>query len=244
MIIFPAVDIRMGKAVRLRQGRKEDVTVFADNPLDVALRWQDQGAEYLHLVDLDAAFGDKPNFELIGQIAARLKIPVQAGGGIRDKDTAARCLDAGVSRLIIGTMALEDKKAFADLCRSFPGQIGVSLDAANGRLKSRGWLKDAGASVKDTVPELEDAGAAFIIYTDIERDGMRQGVNLNALRELLDLARVKVIVAGGVSCLDDVKAVHGLNAEVKIEGIISGRALYENSLSLPEALAWLKARKA
>lgn len=242
MIIFPAVDIRQGKAVRLRQGRKEDVTIFADSPLEAALAWQEQGAEFLHLVDLDAAFGEKPNFDLIGTIAATLKIPVQVGGGIRDMETASRYLDAGVRRLITGTLALENREEFTKLCQAFPGRIGVSLDALNGRLKSRGWLQDANLSVKEIVPELEDRGAAFIIYTDIARDGMQAGINTRALRELLDLANVPVIIAGGVSCMDDIRALCELDDKGGLEGVISGRALYEKILDLAEAINWLKSR--
>lgn len=242
MIIFPAVDIRQGKAVRLRQGRKEDATIFADKPLEAALAWQAQGAEFLHLVDLDAAFGEKPNFELIGELVAALKIPVQVGGGIRDGETAARYLDAGVKRLIIGTLALENKEEFSHLCNKFPGRIGVSLDALNGRLKSRGWLKDTDIKVRDLVPELEGRGAAFIIYTDIERDGMQAGLNLDAVKELLELARVPVIIAGGVSCLDDIRALYELDGSGRLEGVISGRALYEKTLNLAEAINWLRSR--
>ncbi len=242
MIIFPAVDIRGGKAVRLRQGRKEDVTVFTDNPLEAALRWQEEGAEFLHLVDLDAAFGEQPNYGIIEKIVNSLEIPVQVGGGIRNGEIATRYLDAGVNRLIIGTMALENPDAFSELCGSYPGRIGVSLDAYNGKLKSRGWLSDSDLSIYDLVPELESRGAAFLIYTDIERDGTQSGVNLASIRELVDLARIPVIIAGGVSNLDDIRAIYNLDKGEKIQGVISGRALYEKTLNLPEAMTWLKNR--
>lgn len=242
MIIFPAVDIRQGKAVRLRQGRKDEATVFGERPLDVSLAWQAQGAEFLHLVDLDAAFGEKPNFELIGEIAATLQIPVQVGGGIRDRKTASSYLEAGVNRLIAGTMALENREEFTALCRQFPGRIGVSLDALNGRLKSRGWEKDSGQRIIDLVPELEQRGAAFIIYTDIERDGMQSGVNLEAVKQILELAQIPVIIAGGVACLDDIRALSELDDRGRLEGVISGRALYEKTLDLAEAIRWLKSR--
>lgn len=242
MIIFPAVDIRDGKAVRLRQGRKEDATIFGDNPLEAALAWQEAGAEFLHLIDLDAAFGEKSNFEIIKKIVAALDIPVQVGGGIRDRETAARYLDAGINRLITGTMALESREDFSALCRDFPGRIGVSLDAVNGRLKSRGWLKDVDVSIQDIVPELEEGGAAFLIYTDIERDGMQAGLNLKAVKRLLELTNVPVIIAGGVSCLSDIIALYALNDSGKLEGVISGRALYEKTLDLAEAIKWLKTR--
>lgn len=243
MIIFPAVDIRQGKAVRLRQGRKEDFTIFADSPLEASLAWQGQGAEFLHLVDLDAAFGERPNFDLIGEIASTLHIPVQVGGGIRNRKTAASYLDAGVNRLITGTLALENRNEFAALCKDFPGCIGVSLDALNGKLKSRGWQKDAGQDIKDLMPELEDMGAAFIIYTDIERDGMQSGVNLGAVKHILELAHIPVIIAGGVASLEDIRALYELDEKGGLEGVISGRALYEKTLDLPEAIQWLKDRK-
>lgn len=239
MIIFPAVDIRDGRAVRLRQGRKDEVTVFGDNPVQVALEWEKRGAEWLHLVDLDAAFGDKPNFDIVARITESLNIPVQLGGGIRNMDIAARYLAAGVERLIIGTLALEDSAAFGKICERFPGRIGVSLDGVNGMLKSRGWLTETKRHISDAVPELEKLGAAFIIYTDIERDGMQSGVNLDAVNALMELATVPVIIAGGVSCLNDVRMVHKLDHGKKLQGIISGRALYEKTLDLEEARKWL-----
>lgn len=242
MIIFPAVDIRQGKAVRLRQGRKEDETIFAESPVQAALDWQRQGAEYLHMVDLDAAFGEKPNYEVIGETVASLNIPVQLGGGIRSMEIAGRYLEAGIRRLIVGTMALEDKEAFSALCAAFPQRIGVSLDAVGGKLKSRGWLKELELNIQDIVPELEEQGAAFIIYTDIERDGMQTGLNLKAIKNLLELARKPVIIAGGVATLDDVRALASLENSGPLEGVISGRALYEKTLNLPEAMQWLKNR--
>ena len=185
MILFPAVDIKGGQAVRLKRGRAEDSTVFFDDPVAAARQWQEQGAKYLHLVDLDGAFqGVSPNTELVRRICEALSIPVQLGGGIRDEETAQRWLDAGVTRLIIGTMALEDPARFAALCRAHPGRIGVSLDAENGRLKTRGWVGDTPYTLDDVVPRLADDGAAFLVYTDIERDGMQTGVNVPALTRL------------------------------------------------------------
>lgn len=240
MIIFPAVDIKNGQAVRLRQGRADDVTVFSDRPADMALHWQKQGARFLHLVDLDGAFdGRSPNTRLVQSICTRLSIPVQLGGGIRDTDSARRWLDLGVTRLITGTMALEEPTRFASLCRTFPGRIGVSLDAANGRLKSRGWVTDTGLTVDEALPRLLADGAAFIIYTDISRDGMRSGVNLPALEHLVRGSSVPVIASGGVATLDDIKALHPLARSGKLEGVIVGRAIYENTLDLGEAMRWI-----
>ncbi|WP_165079461.1 MULTISPECIES: 1-(5-phosphoribosyl)-5-[(5-phosphoribosylamino)methylideneamino]imidazole-4-carboxamide isomerase [unclassified Desulfovibrio] len=244
MIIFPAVDIKGGKAVRLRRGRADDATVFADDPAEAARHWERLGARWLHVVDLDGAFeGHAASAAIVGRICGGTAIPVQLGGGIRDADAARAYLDAGVTRLIIGTMALEEPENFAALCRAWPGKIGVSLDAADGKLKSRGWVADTGLAVSDVLPRLEDAGAAFIIYTDIERDGMHSGVNADALARLVRAAHVPVIAAGGVSTLEDVRRLYPLARE-GLEGVISGRALYEGTLDLPAALAWVEAREA
>lgn len=240
MTIFPAVDIQDGKAVRLRQGRKDDVDIFADDPLQMAQEWQNQGAKWLHIVDLDGAFSGKSvNLPLVSRMARELAIPFQVGGGIRSVETAARYLEAGASRLIIGTAALEDRNVYEQMCGAFPGRIGVSLDACAGRLKSRGWVRDTGLAVEELLPWLGEAGTAFIVYTDIERDGMRSGVNMAALESLLDKAPCPVLVAGGVSDMRDVKALAALKAK-NLEGFVSGRALYERSLNLPETLEYLK----
>lgn len=241
MIIFPAVDLQGGKAVRLKQGLAHESTVFSDDPVAAARSWQDKGALWLHLVDLDGAFrGTGVNATLVKAICAELSIPVQLGGGIRDEDSAAMWFEAGVSRLIIGTLALEDKLAFTRLCDRFPGKIGVSLDAVDGRLKTRGWVKDADITVDEALPGLVDAGAAFLIYTDITRDGMQSGVNLPMLTHLAETSPIPVIAAGGVATLADVKALYPLSLSANLEGAISGRALYEGSLDLQEAMAWIK----
>ena len=244
MNIFPAVDIKGGQCVRLRQGVEDAVTVFSENPVTEALRWQDMGARWLHVIDLDGAFSGKPrNMELIRDLCARISIPVQLGGGIRDLPVAAAYLEAGVTRLIIGTMALEEPGLFRDLCAAFPGRIGVSLDACNGRLKTRGWVEDAGKTVAEVVPELEGAGTSFFIYTDISRDGMQSGVNVSALTALLDLTDRPVLIAGGISTLDDIRAVYPLSRK-GLAGVITGKAIYAGSLNLREALDWLEKQAA
>lgn len=244
MRIYPAIDIQRGHAVRLRQGRKEDFTIFADSPLDAARHWRDLGATWLHVVDLDGAFsGSLANAPVIGAIAAELGLPVQVGGGIRTEQAARQYLDAGVTRLIIGTLALEEPDAFQRLCATFPGRIGVSLDADQGLLKTRGWLNDSGISVNEILPDLEKAGAAFIIYTDISRDGMHSGINLDALENILQSTSLPVIAAGGVSTLEDIANVYELRSRGNLDGVITGRALYEKTLDLPQALAWLAQRQ-
>jgi len=206
VILFPAVDIKDGRCVRLSQGRADAVTVFGEDPAEMALVWVRQGAEWLHVVDLDGAFSGLPrNFDLIKRICAEAAIPVQLGGGIRDLATAKAYVEAGVSRLIIGTVALEQPELFAELCAELPGKVGVSLDAVDGKLKSRGWVADAGLNVMDVLPRIEAAGASFIIYTDIARDGMQSGVNLPALTSLCEATRLPVIAAGGVTNMDDLR---------------------------------------
>jgi phosphoribosylformimino-5-aminoimidazole carboxamide ribotide isomerase len=243
VILIPAVDIKDGKAVRLRQGKAGDVTVFADDPVDAALDWQAKGAARLHVVDLDGAFDGVPRSrDIVGRICARLSIPVQLGGGIRDRETARAYLDAGVDWVIVGTMALEDPDGFAQTCAAFPGRVGVSLDAQDGRLRSRGWVTATGATAEDVLPSLVLAGAAFAVYTDIERDGMQGGVNVPALTRIATLSAVPVIAAGGVTNLEDVKRLFPLTRTTRLTGAISGRALYEGTLDLPAALAWIAAQ--
>lgn len=243
MILFPAVDIQDGKAVRLRQGRAHESTVFAEDPTDAAKAWEARGAQWLHVVDLDGAFdGAAKSREIVRRICAELSIPVQLGGGIRDMATAQAYFDAGVSRLIIGTLALEQPELFAEMCRAFPGRVGVSLDAEGGKLKTRGWVADTGLTVDGALPRLLADGAAFIIYTDIERDGMQCGVNVAALEHLARLSTVPVIAAGGVATLADVQKLYPLTRTTSLAGAVSGRALYEGTLNLEEANAWIAAQ--
>lgn len=239
MILFPAVDVKDGKCVRLKQGLADQVTVFHDDPVAMGRKWQDLGAEWLHVVDLDGAFeGGPKNRDLIARMTAELSIPVQLGGGVRDAAIAQAYLDAGVARLIIGTMALAEPEAFGALCAAFPGKIGVSLDAVDGRLKTKGWVEDSGQTLEEVLPRLEAQGAAFLIYTDISRDGMQTGVNVAGLERLVTLTRIPVIAAGGVATLDDVKALYPLSKK-GLEGAISGRAIYAGTLDFAEAAKWV-----
>lgn len=245
MIIFPAVDIKGGQCVRLRQGKADESTVFSSSPLDMAKLWASKGSNWLHVIDLDGAFDGKPvNLGVIKEICAALPgMQIQLGGGIRDLETARLYLEAGVTRLIIGTVALENPELFGEMCRSFPGRIGVSLDAEGGRLKTKGWVADSGLTVDDVLPRLSEQGAAFIVYTDIERDGMQSGINMEAMTKLSNESPVPVIAAGGVTALSDVRALYPLSVNGKLEGAITGRAIYEGTLKLQEALAWVAAQK-
>ncbi len=245
MIIFPAVDIQNGKAVRLKQGRAEESTVFEEDPIKAALHWQEAGAKWMHVVDLDGAFGGRAaSYKIVADMCQALSIPVQIGGGIRDMQTAQNYIDAGVQRLIIGTIALEEPKIFAELCTAFPGKTGISLDADNGRLKTKGWLEDSDKTIEEVLPRLQDMGAAFVIYTDIARDGMQSGVNVPALERICKISSIPVIAAGGVATLEDVKALYPLTINSTLQGAISGRALYEGSLTLAEAHAWIASQQA
>ncbi|MDD4733091.1 MAG: 1-(5-phosphoribosyl)-5-[(5-phosphoribosylamino)methylideneamino]imidazole-4-carboxamide isomerase [Desulfovibrio sp.] len=240
MILFPAVDIKDGQCVRLAQGKEDQVTVFSPDPVAMAREWAAMGCEYLHVIDLDGAFSGLPrNAELIRNICSAIDIPVQLGGGVRVLDIAQAYMDAGVQRLIIGTLALEHPEQFASLCAAFPGRVGVSLDAVDGMLKTKGWVEDAGKHIFDVLPQMEEAGAAFIIYTDIARDGMQTGVNLEALEALCEKTAIPVIAAGGVHTLDDLKGLLPLCAK-GLEGAISGRAIYTGTLDVRAALDWTR----
>ncbi len=241
MIVFPAVDIKGGQCVRLKKGRADEETVFSKDPVEAALHWQSQGAKWLHLVDLDGAFEGTPvNLPLIRRLCAALSIPVQMGGGIRDLPTAQAYCDAGITRLIIGTLALENPAAYAALCAALPGKIGVSLDTENGRLKTKGWVADSGLTIDEVLPRLHDQGTAFIIHTDIDRDGMQSGVNLPLLADLAQKSPMPVIAAGGVATLADIQKLYPLSKTGNLQGAITGRAIYEGTLDLKEAMQWIE----
>ncbi len=236
MLLIPAIDLKDGKCVRLRQGRMEDETVFADDPLDMARKWVEAGARRLHLVDLNGAFAGKPvNAEVIHRIAdAFPDLPIQVGGGIRDEDTVQAYLNAGVQYVIIGTKAVSTPHFVNDLCLEFPGHIIVGLDAKDGKVAIDGWSKLSHHSVIDLAQRFEDDGVEAIVYTDIGRDGMMKGVSLESTVELANAISIPVIASGGVSTLDDVKSLKG-QEDTGIMGAIIGRALYEGTIDLAEA---------
>ena len=236
MLLIPAIDLKEGKCVRLRQGRMEDDTVFSDDPVAVAGRWVDAGAKRLHLVDLDGAFAGKPkNADVIHAIVeAYPDVPVQIGGGIRDEDTIQAYLEAGVEFVIIGTKAVSEPHFVRDVAIEFPGHIIVGLDAKDGRVAIDGWSKLSRHDVVDLAKKFESQGVSAIIYTDISRDGMMQGVNVEATARLARSVNIPIIASGGITNIDDIRAL-GEVAHDGIMGAITGRAIYEGTLDFAEA---------
>lgn len=236
MLVIPAIDLKGGKCVRLRQGRMDDETVFSDDPVAVAGRWVEAGARRLHIVDLDGAVAGKPqNAGIIHEIAlAYPDLPIQVGGGIRDDETVNAYLDAGVQYVIIGTKAVSAPHFVNDLCLEFPGHVIVGLDAKDGKVAIDGWSKLSHHDVIDIAQHFESDGVVAIVYTDISRDGMMQGVNVDATVRLAQSIHIPVIASGGVTTLDDIRRLCDVAGE-GIDGVITGRALYEGTIDLAEA---------
>lgn len=231
MILIPAIDLKDGQCVRLRQGRMDDDTVFSDNPVEMAGKWQAAGARRLHLVDLNGAFEGKPvNGNIIQEITRTYPdLPVEIGGGIRTVETVEAYLDAGVKYAIIGTRAVEDPDFVSQLCQQFPGHIIVGLDAVKGKVAIKGWAEVSDIDLFDLSRRFEDDGVESIIYTDISRDGMMQGANVSHTAELAQAINVPVIASGGIHDLSDVEALCKV-AHFGISGAITGRAIYEGTL--------------
>ena len=238
MLLIPAIDLKDGKCVRLRQGRMDDVTVFSDDPLEMASKWVSEGARRLHIIDLNgAATGTPVNAEIIKKIADTYpELPIQVGGGIRDADSVQTYLEAGVQYAIIGTKAVSAPHFVNDMCLEFPSHIIVGLDAKDGKVAIDGWSKLSNHDVIDMARRFEQDGVVAIVYTDISRDGMMTGVNVEATVKLAQAVHVPVIASGGVSTLDDIQALCTVEEE-GIEGVIIGRALYEGTIDFSEALA-------
>ena len=239
MLIIPAIDLKDGQCVRLKQGLMDEATVFSNSPGEQAAHWLAQGARRLHVVDLNGAFAGKPkNESAIKEIVAAHgdEIPVQLGGGIRDLDTIERCLDDGVSYVIIGTAAVKNPGFLRDACSAFPGQIIVGLDAKDGKVAVDGWSKLTGHDVIDLAKKCEDYGVESIIYTDIGRDGMLTGINIEATVRLAQSLRIPVIASGGLSNLDDIRNLCAVESD-GVVGTIAGRAIYDGSLDFAAAQA-------
>lgn len=240
MILYPAIDLKDGQCVRLYKGAMDQATVFNDDPAGQARAFATQGAEWLHLVDLNGAFAGKPvNASAVDSILAAVTIPCQLGGGIRDMATIEAWLAKGLTRVILGTVAVENPALVRDAARRFPGQVAVGIDARCGRVATKGWATETDIDVIDLAKAFEDAGVAAIIYTDIDRDGAMQGPNVTATAALARAVQIPVIASGGVSSLADLIALRDCGAA--LDGAISGRALYDGKLDLAEALIALKA---
>ena len=244
MILFPAIDLKSGQCVRLLRGNMAQPTVFNVDPAAQAREFADQGFDYLHVVDLDGAFAGKPvNAAAVQRILAAVKIPVQLGGGIRDRATIDTWLDKGIARVIVGTAAVRDPALVKAAARAYPGRIAVGLDARDGKIAVEGWSKTSALSALDVARRFEDAGVAAIVYTDVNRDGMLKGLNLDATIALAEQIALPVIASGGLASLADVRALLEPRAQ-KLEGAIAGRALYDGRLDPAAALALLRQAQA
>ena len=240
MILYPAIDLKDGNAVRLLHGDMDKTTVFNDNPAAQALEFVEAGCEWLHLVDLNGAFAGEPvNARPVEEILSQTKVPAQLGGGIRDMATIEMWLTKGLARVILGTVAVENPDLVREAAKAFPGQVAVGIDARNGFVATKGWAEETDVQVTDLAKSFEDAGVAAIIYTDILRDGAMKGPNVTATAELAKAVDIPVIASGGVSSLEDLEALKTCGAA--LNGAISGRALYDGAIDLGEALALLKA---
>jgi phosphoribosylformimino-5-aminoimidazole carboxamide ribotide isomerase len=240
VILFPAIDLKNGEAVRLEQGDMARATVFNANPAAQAKAFEAQGFEWLHLVDLDGAFAGKPvNALAVAQILKAVKIPVQLGGGIRNLATVESWLAEGISRVIIGTAAVREPAFVKEAARKFPGKVAIGIDARGGKVAISGWAEETQLEAAEVAKLFEGAGVAALIYTDVERDGMLQGLNLDSTIALSESVSIPVIASGGFASIDDVKALLSPRAK-KLEGAIAGRALYDGRIDPKEALALLK----
>ncbi|HZQ27925.1 MAG TPA: 1-(5-phosphoribosyl)-5-[(5-phosphoribosylamino)methylideneamino]imidazole-4-carboxamide isomerase [Acidimicrobiales bacterium] len=243
MQLFPAIDVRDGKCVRLQQGDYSKETVYGGDPLAVAKEFETDGAPWIHVVDLDAARTGRPeNRDVVAQIALSVGIPVQSGGGIRDEFSAEALLEAGVTRIVIGTAALEQPRLVRRLAQRHPGRIAVGLDARSGEAAVRGWTEGSGVTVLEAIEWFADAGVAAFIVTDIARDGMLTGPDIEGLARVLDATRADVVASGGVGSLDDLRALRALEGSGgrALAGVIVGKAIYEGVFSVAEALGALE----
>lgn len=236
MIVIPAVDIKNGKCVRLSQGRMDAETIFSEDPAAMAEKWENEGAELIHVVDLDGAIEKKPqNLATIKAILQRVHIPIQVGGGIRTIDTVKMFLDIGVRRVIIGTEAIRNPEMVSEACRLFPGRIVVGIDARNGHVAIEGWTHTTQIKAVDLARQFEDVGVAAINFTDIYRDGMQTGPNIPETRRMAEAISIPVVASGGVSVIEDIINLLPLEP-VGVKGVITGKALYSGTLELKRAI--------
>ncbi len=234
MLVIPAIDLKDGQCVRLLQGKKDAVTAYSNDPAKTAKRWESYGAKLIHIVDLDGAFtGKQTNLDAIIKIRQSVKIPLQVGGGIRNIGNVMNLFSAGIDRIIIGTAAIEDPEFLTYACRNYPGKVLIGIDAKDGMVAIKGWEEVTSLSAKDLVRRLEIFGVAGIIYTDISRDGMLSGPNIDATRAVVESVTIPVIASGGVSCIDDIKNLMQIE---NLWWVITGKAIYAGAMDLKEAI--------
>ncbi len=234
MLIIPAIDLKDGLCVRLLQGRKEDATVYSDDPAATALRWEAYGAKLLHVVDLDGAFtGSQKNFEGIKKIREAVKMDIEVGGGIRDLEKIDKLISTGINRVILGTIAVEKPDIVKEACKKYHGQVLVGIDAKNGFVAVKGWVEVTQEKAKNLALKMQEYGAAGIIYTDISKDGMMVGPNIEATQEMVETLDIPVIASGGISSINDIKNLLRIKG---VWGAITGKALYSGALDLGEAI--------
>lgn len=237
MIIFPAIDLKDGNCVRLQKGEMDSATIFNDNPAEQGMKFERQGFKWIHIVDLNGAFEGKPvNIGPVKEIISAVNIPLQLGGGIRDIATIERWLDAGVSRVILGTIALRNPGIVIEACNKFPGQIVVGVDGKGGKVAVEGWAETSEVSVIELAKKFENAGVSAILYTDVARDGMLQGTDLSGTKALAQSINIPVIASGGVGNIEDIKAVKAIE-EFGVCGVVVGRAIYDGRVNAEDALA-------
>ena len=243
MLILPAIDLKGGRCVRLQQGEMERETLFSDHPEEAAGRWESLGAQFLHIVDLDGAVAGRPQNETaIKRILQSISIPLELGGGIRTLDTIEHYLALGVKRVVLGTIAHKRPALLEEACKKFPGSIAVGIDARDGMVAVEGWKETTAVRAADLVKTMEDKGVEVIIFTDIKRDGMMSGPNIESTRAMAEATRIPVIASGGVTTLDHVRELMRLEAG-GVQGIIVGRALYEGSINLKDVLDLVNEKK-
>ena len=241
MIIIPAIDLKDGKCVRLLQGKQDEVTVYSDNPASMAKHWVSLGAELLHVVDLDGAFtGEQKNLDKIKAVRDAIDIPIEIGGGIRDLERIEKLVSLGVDRVIIGTSAAKDPDMVRRACEKFPNKVLVGIDAKAGKVAVKGWVEVTELDAIEFARTMKEAGTAGIIYTDISRDGMLVGPNIDAMSKMVSVVNIPVIASGGVSRLDDIRSLMKIK---DLWGVITGKALYEGALDLKQAIEITKAGK-
>ncbi len=236
MIIIPAIDLKDGKCVRLFKGEEEKVTVFSDNPPEIAMEWEDSGAKWIHVVDLDGAFSGKPkNFDVIKSIVDSVTCPVQVGGGIRNLDTVREYVKIGVKRVILGTAAFSDGDFLREACREFPDEIAVGIDTKNGRIAVKGWTEVIDQSTDEVLENLHDAGVSVVLNTNIDRDGTMEGINIESAREFINKSPIPVIASGGIATMEDLEKLSSIE-HLGLYGAILGKSIYTGSINLKEAI--------